>query len=386
MADGAWSDLYSVGLVLWELLTGASPWRGWRAWPCWSRPAPTRPLPAGAGGAHHPTLAALLSRLLARIPSIGRRPRRRSGATLASLPGEPVWCEARRAPVAQLPPADPRRERAAGFPLHALHAGPLIGRDTAVETLWRGLQGVVSAGASRLVVLEGAPATGKSRVVESVARHAAARGVARTWTVRFRPGTAPGTGLLGAVEGLLKGASTDRAGLERRVAALPLLEGVDAEGLGPVLPALLRPDAPGFPRPGAFGEPGALVGGQDNAVSSAAVFIELLRRAARNDAMLLWLADAQHAPEEELLGLVGHILEDPALPVCVVVTGRPGTANLRSLATAHSPGEAVDWIALGPLDADAARAWLRSRLALSPLAEQRACWRPPMGARRSWRG
>ncbi|MCB9545533.1 MAG: protein kinase [Myxococcales bacterium] len=370
---GPWSDLYSAGLILWELLTGNIPLEHLngvallleRA--CADAPA----LPAGVGGALHGTLDALLSRLLARDPLDRPKTAAQVRRTLASLPGEPVWCEPAPMAVVQLPPADPRRIRAAGFPLHALHTGPLIGRDAAVEALWTALQGVVSEGQSRLVVLDGAPATGKSRVVESVARHGAARGVARTWTVRFQPGTAPGTGLLGAVEALLKGASTDRAGLAQRVAALPLLEAVEPEGLGAVVPALLRPDSPGFPRPGAFGEPGAQAGGQDAAASAAALFIELVRRAARNDAMLLWLADAQHAPEDELLGLVRQILEDPGLPVCVVVTGRVGSPNLRALAATHPPGDAVTWRTLGPLDVDAARSWLRERLALSPLAEQR---------------
>ena len=369
---GPWSDLYSAGLILWELLNGSIPHEALTgvALLLERACAPAPRLPAGVGGAQHAALDTLLSRLLAHDPLDRPATAAHVGRTLATLPGEPEWVEPAPWSQAQLPPSDPRRARAAGFPLRALHPGPLVGRDAPQDLLWRALHAVVTGGHSRLVVVEGPPATGKGRLVEAVARHAAMRGVARTWLVRFGPGSAPGTGLLGAIEELLKAGATDRAGLQARVEALPLLLGVETEGLDVVLPALLHPDAPGFARPGGFAQPSAALGAQDAAVSAAAVFLELVRRSARNDAVLLWLEDIQYATEVELLGLVGRILAEPRLPVCVVATGRSGTDGLRMLLNAHPPGPAVEHVALAPLEAADARAWLRDRLALGPMAEQ----------------
>lgn len=369
---GPWSDLYSIGLILWELLTGSIPFEHLNGVSLLLERAvsgaPT--LPPGVGGAMHGPLDALLSRLLARDPLERPQAAAQVRQTLAAMPGDAVWIEPAPQPQVQLPPSDPRRERAAGFPLRALHPGPPVGRDGPVDQLGRALHAVVVGGRSRLVVVEGPPSTGKGRVVEAVARSAAMRGAARMWQVRFSPGQPPGTGLVGAIEDLMKAGGTDRAGLSARVDALPLLLGVDAADFVGVLPALVHPDAPGFMRPGGFAEPGADIGGVDVACQAGALFLELVRRSASNDAILLWFEDIQYAPDSELVDLVTRILADPQLPVCVVATGRSGTDGLRRLLAAHPAGPHVEHIVLGPLDATETRAWLRDRLSLSPMVEQ----------------
>lgn len=370
---GPWSDLYSFGLILWELLTGAIPFENLRGVALLLQRATTDPppLPSDLDVPHHAALSALLSRLLARDPLDRPHAAAQVQRSLDALAPAPAW--APPAPVARIaqPPFNARHGQAAGFPLWPLDAGPVVGRDAQLGVVWSTLQQVVSGRGSRLVVLSGPAATGKSRLVETVALHAQVKGAAQTWQVVFNEGASRGGGLMGALEEMLRAGGTDRDGVRARVGALPLLLGIDAEGLESTLPALLHPDAPGFARPRAFATPSARLGRVDAAHTTAALFEEVVRRAAGNDALLLWLDDIQHATPDEVLALIGGILDDPTLPVCLVCCVRSGAPILKTLQAIHPESPVTRWVDLGPLDVADERILLQRRLSVHPMEEQR---------------
>lgn len=370
---GPWSDLYSFGLILWELLVGQIPFDELRGVALLLRRATTDPppLPESIQPPHRALLDALLSRLLARDPLERPQTAAQVQRTLQALGVPPAWSPPRAPRTVDVPRFDPRAARAAGFPLWPLDHGPLVGRDAVLGVLWRVLQQVVAGRGSRMVVLEGQPSAGKTRVVDTIALHAEVKGAARVWQVRFNEGEDRGGGLLGAVEDMLRAGGTHRDGVGARAEALPLLLGIDSDGLVEVLSALLHPDGPGFARPFGFAEPAARAGAVDASRSAGAVFQELVRRAAGNDALLLWLDDVHHAVVDELLELVGRILDDPTLPVCVICSARIGTPVLDALRAAHPASATVSWCALPPLDVEHERDFVQGRLNVHPADEKR---------------
>lgn len=362
---GAWSDLYGLGLMLWELLCGDLPYGDLKGIPLLleraSKPAP--PLPAGVAPGHEAALRELMARLLARDPQDRPRNAAQVHHTLAAMPGAVSWVEPPpRRRVAQ-PAFEAARAPAGGFPLLALSAEPLVGREEALRAVWSAAEKVVAGHGSRVVVVEGERATGKTHLLRVVAEHAERLGTARVWWASFAPEAPPGSGLVAALEDLLRATDTDAEGVRARAAALPLLLGADGEGLEEVLPALLRPDPTPFARPGNEPDPGADVGGVGSAHMIAGASLELLRRVAHNEAVLLCLDDVDHATEPEGADLIERILAAPDLPVCVLVATRGGGLP-RSL-----PADRAVRVTLGPLTPDAIRAYVRGRAGLAPAAE-----------------
>ncbi|MCK6571881.1 serine/threonine-protein kinase, partial [Myxococcota bacterium] len=307
---GAWSDLYSVGLVGWELLTGKLPHDELQGVALLMRRAsePAPLLPAGFGGESNNTaLRTLMQRLLATNPAERPLSAAQVRKTLEALPPGPNewrWLDPPRGPKVRQAPFDAARARAGAFPLWPLQPGPVVGRDAELARVTEALHQTVAGYGARLIVLEGIVGAGKSRLAQEATQEAEERGFLRAWRVHFTAGGAPGSGLTGALEDLLRAAGTDADGVARRVAALPLLLGVDPTGLEAALPALLRPDPTPFARPGNEADPGAEVGNVGSAHMVAGAFLELLRRASANETIALWLDDLHLATPAEGLDLV----------------------------------------------------------------------------------
>lgn len=370
---GPWSDLYSFGLILWELLVGDIPFGDLRGVALLLRRATVDPpgLPAEPALAHHAGLHTLLSRLLAREPMDRPQSAAQVQRTLDAFGEPPAWSDPRTRPRVQQSRFSRRHAQAAGFPLWPLDGGPLVGRDAELGTIWNALQQVVAGRGSRMVVVTGKPCSGKTRLVDTVALHAEVKGAAHVWRVHFNAGEDRGGGLAGVVEEMLRAGGTGRAGVAARANAMSLLLNIDPTDLATVLPALLHPDAPGFPRPMGFAEPAAHIGGVDASRMTAAVFQEMTRRAADNDALLLWLDDVQHAEADEVCELVRRILDDPTLPICIVCSARSGAPILDTLRANHPPSDLVRWMTLGPLTVADERSFLQGRLGVHPMEEQR---------------
>jgi hypothetical protein len=367
---GPWSDLYTVGLVLWELLVGELPQTADSAIALLMKRAttPAPALPDGVGGPHHATLRTLLERLLARRPEDRPRTAAQVCRTLESLDEPTAWVEPVSKRRFRQSGFDAGQARAAGFPLLPLEPGPLVGRDDALGTLRGALHDVVSGYGSRLVVLEGPVGVGKTRLAEALRAEAEEDGQAHTWRATFTPGSPPGSGLAGALEELLRAGDTDAAGVRARAAALPLLLGIEPEGLDEVLSAVLRPAA------GDDGEPAPTEQTAEDPrpwpfVTHA--FVEVLRRAARNEAVVLVLEDLHWAPEPEGAPFVRRLLREAGLGVLVVATVATDQPGSRALHAALAGEPRAAWLTLEPLDEDAVRTYVRRRLGVRPADEDR---------------
>ncbi len=366
---GPWSDLYSVGLLLWEILCGSIPFGDLEGVALLlHRNAHASPLlPEGIGGPHRPALAALLQRLLTPDPGDRARGAAQIRRTIEAIPGTPAWVDppARRRRYEQAP-FDPTVAPAGGFPLRSLDPGPVVGRGDEMRAVWSAVQAVVAGRGSRLVVVSGARGVGKSHLVQAVAEHAGRRGMARTWRAEFHPEAAAGTGLIGALEARMRAAASDAEGVAARLPRLHLLMGAEATGLEEVLPALLRPDPTPFVRPGNEPEPGVEIGSVGSAHMVAGTFLRLLRRAASYEAVILWLDDVHDAPTAEGIDLVERILDHMVdLPVCVVATVRTEAVGRAAFEARFPESDGVHWIEIGALPETALREYVQGRLALA---------------------
>ncbi|MCB9525328.1 MAG: AAA family ATPase [Myxococcales bacterium] len=370
---GPWSDLYSLGLVLWELLCGDIPHGDQKGVGLMlARQDPLSPgLPAGAGDDHHGLFARLLDRLLQREPEARPRSAAQVGLTLAAVPGAPQW-------VDPLPRARPTRPAFApyawatgGFPLAALAPAQLVERDPAIEQVWSAIDATAQGHGSRLVVVEGPAATAKSALVSFVTDHAQVRGITRLLTVRFAPGEAPGSGLSGALRRLFRVGPADLAGIRERVNGLSRPLGLTDRDLKRVLPPLLSPDTSPFSRPPNALEPAWHGGGFGATSMLSGAFTAVVRHLAEREPLVLWLDDVHWAPDEEGVDVVEAALADAEHPVCVVVTARRGHPSTAEWARRFPPGALVTWVPVEPMSAAGVAAYIQHRIAPEPETARR---------------
>ncbi len=201
-ATGPWTDLYAVGAIAWRWITGRTPFDG---------PSPEsiliahlrKPLPPlePLPGIELPLGAPdLIRRLLSKSPGArfefaadAREAWRHLLPTASPKDFPPVL----RPVIAR---AEPPPLLAAGLRLFALREAPLTGRESTQEVLWDTLQGVYREGRARVVLLEGSPGVGKSRLAFWLAERAHEEGLARVITALHTPfPDAPDTGLIPAL-------------------------------------------------------------------------------------------------------------------------------------------------------------------------------------------
>lgn len=318
---GPWSDLYALGIIAWEALTGSLPTSesggAGLLLRRWTDAPPTLPKPNG--GRHHEKLRFLFEKMLAPRPEDRPRNAAQVRKTVERIEADFGWVAPREDRPARMEAFDATRARASGFPLLARCAAPHIERERPLAKCWSAVQAAVQGHGARLVLVEGPPGTGRSHLVDRVVDRARERGSALTWRVRFAHGSPPGAGLSGALDDLLHAQGTDAGGIAERTRALPLLLGVEPAGLNIVLPALLRPDATPFARPGNEPDPGAESGNIGSSHMLAGCFLEILRQATQAEAMVLCLDDLHLASTPEGVDLVRRVLEAD-LPLCVVAT------------------------------------------------------------------
>ncbi len=319
---GPATDLYAVGVILWELLCGAPPFSGETATDTVVQhvtaplpaflPLPGRRVPAGMEGVLRQALEKEPGRRFTSAASM----RRAVAAVFDGDDGEPT-----ETVVNQPPPPVERQagdasvitvaelavvEAAEGFALGpSPEEAPLVGRDALQRWLWERVVAVCNGGGARLVLLDGPAGIGKSRLCAWLGRTVAEGGWMTAIDARFRTGVAP-RGLRGMIQQAL-GIGQRPAGAEALHHALTDLdpeERVDRDALAGYL----------WPGRGLRPPLGRVV----------RVVEELARVIAGRRPLLVWLDDLEHADGEALLlldHLAAHLTARPAR-VLVVATRR----------------------------------------------------------------
>ncbi len=333
---GPWTDLYSLGCLLWAITTGAPVFTGGEGMELATRHLtdevgeyrPLRPVRRG----FEPWLRALLTKAphrrfqraadaawwLERVdPS--RPVRVVTGVVVTG--GRPYSTDPkrRRPPVPfdwrrDEPTPPPLRLEGAGLGLYGLRRIPMVGREAVRDSLWDALRDVDDEGSMRVVVLRGGSGHGKSALAQWIGERAEELGAARRVRAVHGVNGGPGTGMGPMVARLLRsrGLTTAavRARAEERLKHLGAEEPYLWAGLGRL----------------ASGEAGFATPGERYAVAAAYLGAE-----ARQRPLLLELDDVQWG--DDVLRLVDHLLRvdsQSPLPLLVVITVRdealvPGT-------------------------------------------------------------
>src|SRR3954452_14721695 len=165
-AAGPKSDLYSLGALFYEMLTGQPPFPGDDAVSIISQHLHTDPVPPSR---HNESVPEALDRavlgLLAKLPE--ERPDNAAVAREMILE------------ALEEPPAEPAEERPAN-PLESLAGGVFVGRERELERLREAVDSAL-AGRGSLQLLVGEPGIGKTRAAEELATYARVSGARVYW-------------------------------------------------------------------------------------------------------------------------------------------------------------------------------------------------------------
>jgi class 3 adenylate cyclase len=163
---GPESDLYSLGALLYEMLTGRPPFLGDDAVAIISQHLHADPVPPSR---HNPDVPEALDRVVLGLLAKRREDRPSSAAEVRESLG---------AALAE-PPAR-EGDEAAENPLDSLAGGVYVGRETEMERMRAAVDGAIE-GQGRLLLVVGEPGIGKTRAAEELATYATVRGARVHW-------------------------------------------------------------------------------------------------------------------------------------------------------------------------------------------------------------
>ncbi|MDX6606582.1 MAG: hypothetical protein QOD14_1122, partial [Solirubrobacterales bacterium] len=165
-AAGPRSDLYSLGALLYEMLTGQPPFPGDDAVSIISQHLHADPVPPSR---HNPQVPEALDLVV--LALLAKRPEDR--------PASAAEARERMLAALQEQPAEPAEERASN-PLESLAGGVFVGRERELERLREAVDGAL-AGRGSLQLLVGEPGIGKTRAAEELATYARVSGARVYW-------------------------------------------------------------------------------------------------------------------------------------------------------------------------------------------------------------
>jgi tetratricopeptide (TPR) repeat protein len=243
----------------------------------------------------------------------------------------------------------------AGLGLYGLRALPFAGRDEERDRAWAALRTVCASGSAQVLVIHGAPGTGKSRLARWLCERASEAGVATSMrAIHGRP-PGPRDGLAPMVERRLLAQGLSRLGVAGQVRWL--LGAEDAFQVGRIT-ELVRPLAPGE-------KPGPVPRAELTKVGHRiAVVEEVIACLARERPVICCLDDVQWGADAVALA---RSLRGAAIPVLVVATVR--SQGIAAGSVEAERVSAVDEVAtvridVGPLAGLDRRTFIRNLLGL----------------------
>ena len=313
-AVGPWTDLYSLGVILYEILSGDVPFHGKHLLTHHQR-SPLPPLRIRADVEVPGGLVQVVEQLLEKVPVRRFRSVAEVRTALALHVGEPPvpaplghplrsaigWDDEPSTHAPSMAALTPLRG-AAGPALFHLRRPPLVGRRPAQRLLRAAAEKVLAGDGPRVVLIEGDAGLGKSRLAGWLREWLDEQGLMRTMTMRSEPQTRAGGGLRMAV---------------LRFVGAPTATHESAEALlADVFPdASRRQNALEVLWPG----PGV---DHEHRLKKAAW---LIRDLAGDGPFMLWADDVQWSPEGRSLQLIHRLAARPerAKNLLLIVTLRP---------------------------------------------------------------
>jgi serine/threonine protein kinase/tetratricopeptide (TPR) repeat protein len=315
---GPWTDLYALGGILFEILSGQSPFDGTpikMAMAKLSHDAPDLVIREGFEAPQG--IEEIVSRLLER--DSWRRFELASDvrAALRALPrGISLKGRPRPAPVAL--PIEAPKEHSTPRPSLSLFSSrepSIIGRENARKVLWQKAREVIETKESRVVLIEGEAGVGKSRLARWLSEILDQLGVMRTVHVREAEGEASHqTGFLGAIHRHLRTYRLKNEELFARISAYLRSHGEQDPNTRQHVARWLNPEQPQSAE--------EMVGAPER----DALFCDVLRRESWRGGVLLWIDDIAYAAPSEGLAFIERFLLDRELhehvPCLIVATCR----------------------------------------------------------------
>ncbi len=342
-AIGPWTDLYSLGVILFEILTGDLPFHGRHLLAHHQR----SPLPAiklRPGVEAPPGLVPIVERMLEKSPVRRYRSVADVREALAALGPPPTpepfgaapslalsWLDDE--PETEVEPLQPMRGATSPAVFH-LRQPPIAGREAALELLREEARAALAGEGPRVVLIEGEAGLGKSRLAAALREEVEETGLMRSLTIRSEPQTRTGGGLRQALLRFYGVPTADRAEAEAAFAEVFPDKAAQRNALDVLWPTDVEHLA------------------DEGFVSKAA---RLVRDVVDDRPFLLCSDDAQWSPEGRVLRLVDRLARaDGPSRLLMVVTLRPSERTTvqaaRRALTARSRTRVIDLQPLTPAE------------------------------------
>ena len=364
-AIGPWTDVYSLGVLLFEILTGDLPFHG-RHLLAHHQRSPLPPVAIRSSVEAPAELAPIVARMLEKSPVRRFRSVADVRVALSKLGPPPTPLPFGQPPAAvSLSWLDDEPETleeeavrpmrgAAGPAIFHLRQPPIAGREKAQQTLRNAAAMAVDGAGPRVVLIEGEAGLGKSRLAGWLREGLEEGGRMRTLTIRSEPQTRTGGGLRQALLRSFGAPIATREEAERVFAETLPDEASRRNAMDVLWPTVAENLA------------------DEGYIARAA---RLVRDVVGDDPFMIWADDAQWSPEGRVLRLVDRLARPDGPPrLVMVVTLRPSQrTTLQAARRALVARSNCEVLALQPLSPLALAPALDALAPLPPGIAEAAC-------------